>query len=111
MFLDASNQCRLVPLSMITVSTRKPTSCRRDLRGQAAYFCLLAELDDGLALPCAGEEDSGDKGPLLNGGESARETRQVHEASRADASSVAGGGVPKGADDELVVVGGGDGPR
>ena len=83
MFLDASNQCRLGPLSMITVSTRRPASCARALRGQAARFRLLAELDDGLALPCAGEEDSGDKGPSLDGGEC---TREVHEASRVDAS-------------------------
>ena len=85
MFFDASDQCGLVPLAMIAVSTRRPASCKRDLRGQTTHFCLLAELNDGLALPCAGEEDSGDKGPSPNGGECTRETRQVHEARRVDA--------------------------
>lgn len=46
------------------------------VRGQTARFCLVAELDDGLILPCAGEEDSGDKGPSVSGVECTGETRQ-----------------------------------
>jgi len=55
-----------------------PVLRERDVRGQTARFCLVAELDDGLVLPCAGEEDSGDKGPSVSGVECTRETGQGH---------------------------------
>ena len=34
---------------------------KRDVRSETALASLLAELGDGLILPCLGEEDSGDE--------------------------------------------------
>lgn len=81
MFLDASNQRRLVTLAETIVKTRRPVLWKRDPRGQAARLRLLAELDDGLILPRTGEEDGRDKGAALSGVECAREE---HESSRVD---------------------------